>query len=94
MRVYENQGDVIDLKLLEGDKITFAILYRVLGGPIKKLVTDKNFINFYAWSKTVKYTANKRTVAFSKKSNLQIASNRIFHKRSKIVSFSDLLRES
>lgn len=40
MQVYENKENVVDRSLLEKEKIPFAVLYRVLGGPVKKVVTD------------------------------------------------------
>ena len=40
MQVYENQENVVDRSVLEADKIPFAVLYHVLGGPVKKIVTD------------------------------------------------------
>lgn len=40
MRTYENQENVVDRSILEADQIPFSVLYRVLGGPVKKVVTD------------------------------------------------------
>ncbi|WP_026508491.1 GNAT family N-acetyltransferase [Butyrivibrio sp. MC2013] len=40
MNVYENKENTEVRNLLEDEKIPFAVLYRVLGGPVKKVITD------------------------------------------------------
>ena len=40
MNVYENKENTVVRNLLEDEKIPFAVLYRVLAGPVKKVITD------------------------------------------------------
>lgn len=40
MNIYENEKNVVDRGLLEKDKLSYAVLFNVLGGPVKKVLTD------------------------------------------------------
>lgn len=40
MNIYENEINVVDRDLLEKDKLSYAVLFNVLGGPVKKVITD------------------------------------------------------
>lgn len=40
MEVYENQNCAADRALLEKDKLSYAVLFYVLGGKVKKVITD------------------------------------------------------
>ncbi len=40
MKVYIDQSQVVDRNLLEKDKLSYAVLFQVLGGNVKKIVTD------------------------------------------------------
>lgn len=40
MDVYVNEKRAADRALLEKDKLTYAVLYTVLAGPVKKVITD------------------------------------------------------
>lgn len=40
MNIYVDQNGVVDRRLLEKDKLSYAVLYNVLGGTVKKIITD------------------------------------------------------
>lgn len=40
MNVYIEESQVVDRNLLEKDKLSYAVLFNVLGGPVKKVITD------------------------------------------------------
>lgn len=40
LKTYFNQSDVVDRTLLEADQLSYAVLFNVLGGTVKKIVTD------------------------------------------------------
>lgn len=40
MKVYVDKSQVVDRTLLEKDKLPYAVLFQVLGGTVKKVITD------------------------------------------------------